>query len=471
VSPAGDHLAVVAWNHPDMPWDASVLVVAPMEVESSNAAGMRTRVHLGQPVVVAGGPEESVGQPGWGADGALRFVSDLDGWWQPYVTHITSSVTAESAPTPRRLTDTEAEFHGPDFVLGQSTIAELCDGTLALRMTSVGRDAVVTLGSDGGSVESFDQPCVTIAALTAHADGIALIGSTPEDPVNVWMCSPGAQPVALRPQDQRVLAANDVSRGEPFNLTGRTGRPVYGLLYRPSLTGEAPEPGARPPLVVWCHGGPTSSCPAGLDLIVQFFTTRGFAVACVDYAGSSGYGRAYRCSLWGKWGVADSEDCLDAALHLAARGDVDAERMAVRGGSAGGMTALNALAAGEGFTACTSLYGVTDLLDLAATTHDFEAHYLDRLVGPLPEERDLYVARSPVSRAAAMAGSVLLLQGTEDAVVPPSQAERMRDALQAAGATCDLVFFEGEGHGFRRAATLTAALEAELAFYIQQLGL
>jgi dipeptidyl aminopeptidase/acylaminoacyl peptidase len=175
--------------------------------------------------------------------------------------------------------------------------------------------------------------------------------------------------------------------------------------------------------------------------------------------------------LWGQWGVADAEDCLDVARHLAARGDVDGSRMAVRGGSAGGMTALNALAAGEGFAACTALYAVTDLLGLAATTHDFESHYTDRLIGPLPEAHDLYVERSPVRRAGAMTGAVLLLHGTYDPVVPPAQAERMREALDAAGIPCDLRFFEGEGHGFRRAETLTACLEAELSFYLAALRL
>ncbi len=270
---------------------------------------------------------------------------------------------------------------------------------------------------------------------------------------------------------ETALGPADVATGEPFSLTGRSGRPVYGTLYRPAL-GRTRAPGAdSPPLVVWCHGGPTSSCQAGLDLTLQYFTTRGFAVACVDYAGSSGYGRRYRCALWGQWGVADAEDCLDAARHLAARGDVDPNRMAVRGGSAGGMTALNALAAGEGFGACASWYGVTDLMGLVATTHDFEVHYTDRLIGPLPEARPLYERRSPVSRAGSMVGSVLLLQGTEDRVVPPAQAETMRQALEAAGTRCELRFFEGEGHGFRRADTLTACLEAELAFYLEELRL
>jgi dipeptidyl aminopeptidase/acylaminoacyl peptidase len=246
---------------------------------------------------------------------------------------------------------------------------------------------------------------------------------------------------------------------------------VHGRLYRPTLHRTTGPADSAPPLITWCHGGPTSSAQAGFDLTLQFFTSRGFAVAAVDYAGSSGYGRAYRNALWGEWGVADSEDCLDAARHLAALGEVDGARMAIRGGSAGGMTALNALAAGEGFAACASWYGVTDLMGLVATTHDFEAHYTDRLVGPLPEARALFEERSPVSRAASMRGAVLLLQGTEDAVVPPAQAESMRAALRAAGTPCELQFFEGEGHGFRRADTLTACLEAELGFYRRHLHL
>jgi dipeptidyl aminopeptidase/acylaminoacyl peptidase len=340
------------------------------------------------------------------------------------------------------------------------------------RRTSAGRDSVVTLGAGRAAPVTIEQPCVAISALCAHGDGFAVIGSTPDDPATVWWWRgrPGEVGIA-RPVTGSVLGPGDIARAEPFSLTGRAGRPVYGSLYRPTLGGRQAEPDSPPPLVVWCHGGPTSACSAGLDLIVQFFTTRGFAVACVDYAGSSGYGRPYRCALWGEWGIADAEDCLDAALHLAALGEADLGRLAVRGSSAGGMTALNALATGEGFSACTSLYGVTELLALAATTHDFEAHYTDRLIGPLPETRGRYVERSPVTRAPGMAGSVLLLQGTEDAVVPPAQAELMRDALNAAGVPCDLRFFDGEGHGFRRAESLTESLEAELAFYLVHLRL
>jgi dipeptidyl aminopeptidase/acylaminoacyl peptidase len=415
---------------------------------------------------VAGGGAESVGQPAWGRDGSLRFVSDRSGWWQPY----RHSGRPGGVEEPRPLTGASAEFHGPDWVLSQQTMDEGADGTLVARMTAAGRDALVRLVADGNP-EPLAQPCVSIAAVCAYGDAFALIGSTPDAPSTVWLWHPldGARPI--RQPAAVALAPEDVAVGEPFTVTGPEGRPVHGTLFRPTWRGPGGPVAEPPPLITWCHGGPTSSCQAGFDLTLQFFTTRGFAVACVDYAGSSGYGRAYRCALWGQWGVADSEDCLRAAQFLAARGDVDAARLAIRGGSAGGMTALNALAAGEGFGACVSWYGVTDLLGLAATTHDFESHYTDRLIGPLPASRHVYEERSPVHRARSMRGSVLLLQGTEDPVVPPSQAESMRDALAAAGTSCELEFFDGEGHGFRRADTLTACLGAELEFYLRHFHL
>jgi len=467
--PTGERLAVVAWNHPDMPWDASAVLVLPLGRVACTLHGHDALAPVGTAQRVAGGAAESVGQPAWSSDGALRFVSDRHGWWQPYRQVAFSGAEAECTVIASR----EAEFHGPDWVLGQETMAEMADGILVARMTVSGRDALVSLDTRGvtASPPELVQPCVSIAALCAHGDGLALIGSTPDAPSSVWVWTPEAGARPLRPRVGVALHRGDVAVGEAFSLTGRTGRPVHGTLFRPTLRETEGPPGTAPPLVTWCHGGPTSSCHAGFDLTLQFFTTRGFAVACVDYAGSSGYGRAYRCALWGQWGVADSEDCLDAALHLAGIGEVDAQRMAIRGGSAGGMTALNALAAGEGFAACASWYGVTDLLGLVATTHDFEAHYTDRLIGPLPGSRRLYDERSPVHRAQSMQGSVLLLQGTEDPVVPPAQAEGMRTALDAAGTPCDLEFFEGEGHGFRRADTLTACLEAELAFYLRELHL
>jgi dipeptidyl aminopeptidase/acylaminoacyl peptidase len=467
VDPEGARLAVVAWDHPDMPWDTSRLLVLSLAA-SRDSVGVPTMLPRGPPRVVAGGPDESVGQPAWQRDGTLRSVSDRRGWWQPYV----QAGRAEGEER-HALTDAEAEFHSPDWVLGQSTMAELADGTVVARASSRGQDSVVVLdrARAAAAPRELDQPCVTVTALCAHGDGVAFLGSTPDAAASVWTCVPGSSALVRRAAPAAPVDPADVALGESLAVVGRSGRPVHATLYPPTLHATAGPSGTLPPLVVWSHGGPTSSSPAGLDLTVQFFTTRGFALACVDYAGSSGYGRAYRDELRGRWGIVDAEDCVDVALHLAAAGQVEGSKMAVRGSSAGGMTALNALSAGAGFGACASWYGVTDLLGLVATTHDFEAHYTDGLIGELPACQAVYEERSPANRAADMHGAVLLLQGTDDAVVPPAQAERMRDALAAAGVRCELHFFEGEGHGFRRADTLAAALDAELAFYLDALHL
>jgi len=314
---------------------------------------------------------------------------------------------------------------------------------------------------------------VAISGLCAHGDGIAYIGTPPDGPAGVWTLA-ALEPVAAvrwRPRPVSPLAARDIAVGQPFAFEGRTGRRVHGLVYRPLLAGTVGPPDTLPPLVVVCHPGPTGSVGAGFDVVAQYFTSRGFALAAVDYAGSTGYGRDYRRSLWGQWGVVDAQDCADAARFLATDGQVDGARMAVRGTSSGGLTALNALADGGTFAAAASWYGVSDLCALAASTHDFEAHYLDRLVGPLPEYRATYEARSPAGRADEINGAVLLLQGLDDRVVPPAQTERLHSALLARGRRCTVRFFEGEGHGFRRAETLEACLEEELAFYQRELRL
>jgi len=374
--------------------------------------------------------------------------------------------------------------------LSLRTMAELSDGSVVAVATSEGRDRLVVLAGASASAslsaneQSLDQPCAEISAVCAHGSGVAFIGTTPDTASSVWLMPQAGEPVqSVRPPQATVLAPQDVSVGEGFSLVGRSGRPVYGVFFPPRLASTSGPDDALPPLVVQCHGGPTSRARPGFDLTVQYFTSRGFAVASIDYAGSIGYGRDYRCSLWGQWGQADSEDCEDAAAYLGERGLVDRRRMVIRGGSAGGLTALNALIASAGqrgrddadaaptFRAATSWYGVTDLLSLAATTHDFEAHYMDRLVGPLPSARPLYDQRSPVNRGQEMQGSVLLLQGLDDPVVPPSQAEHLQQALRAAGRRCEARYFPGESHGFRRQETLVACLEDELAFYLEELQL
>jgi dipeptidyl aminopeptidase/acylaminoacyl peptidase len=459
---AGDRLAWLTWDHPDMPWDATELWVG----ELVRTGGGRLAVAA--PRKVAGGrgsgaaaDGESVGQPLWLDDGRLVFVSDVSGWWRPWCWEPGGSAVP--------LCGDEGEFHGPDWVLGQSTMAELEDGRLACRRRRSGVDELGTVPTSGGSFRTFEQPCVSVSSVCDHAGGLAWLGSSPLRPAGPWWAVPaasGGQDAAAPVGDPggAPLDPADVSVAEPFSVTTERGE-LPGLYYRPTLAGVRGPAGDRPPLLVFCHSGPTGCAEAGFDPVVQFFTGHGFAVAAVDYAGSTGYGRAYRRRLMGEWGLADADDCAAAALALAERGLADPRRMAVRGSSAGGFTALCALARSRAFAAAVSWYGVTDLLALAASTHDFEAHYSDRLVGPLPEAAEEYRRRSPVNLVDEMEGAVLVLQGLDDPVVPPEQATAMVAALRRRGLRVDYLPFEGEAHGFRRADTMAAGLTAELAFY------
>lgn len=267
-----------------------------------------------------------------------------------------------------------------------------------------------------------------------------------------------------------MLDPESVAVGRHFSFDAPSGRVVHGLFFPPSLAGVEGPAGGRPPLLMTCHGGPTGCAEAGFDPVLQLFTTHGYAVAAVDFAGSTGYGRAYRRSLRGKWGLADVDDCVDAAAHLVALGRVDPARMAIRGSSAGGFTALGALVRSDIFRAAVSWYGITDLAALVTATHDFESRYIEELVGVGPAAVEEYRRRSPAFRTADMTGAVLLLQGLDDPVVPPAQAATMAEALTRHGRRCEYLTFAGEGHGFRRAETVSAALAAELEFYQTVLG-
>lgn len=456
----GRRLAWTCWDHPAMPWDAAEVWVGDLQREGGLAVSDARRVD--------GGDGVACGQPQWDGEG-LVYASDRGGWWRPW------RWTADAGA--HRLTGDEAEYHGPDWALGQSTMARVAGG-LVCRRRRDGRDALVVLDPATGAVRVLDQPCVTVSDVVAHGAGVAWLGATPYLEGLPWW-SPvlasdgGPVPGRIVPSPvvpaAPVLAPPDVSAAEPFTCAGREGRDVHGLWYAPQLGGTSGPAGTAPPLLVFCHGGPTGAADPGFDPVVQFFTTRGFAVAAVDYAGSTGYGRAHREALYGRWGMADVDDCVDAALGLAAAGRVDGSRMAVRGSSAGGFTALSALVRSRAFAAAVAWYGVTDLEALAAVTHDFEAHYTERLVGPFPEAQDEYRRRSPARRTADLEGAVLLFQGLDDPVVPPAQASAMADALRAAGRRCELHTFPGESHGFRRADTVAACLSRELDFYLREL--
>jgi dipeptidyl aminopeptidase/acylaminoacyl peptidase len=444
LSPDGRRLAWVSWCHPDMPWDSTRLWVAEL----------RPGGELGEPRLVAGGPQESVLQPTWGPAGQLWYVSDRRGWWNPYL-----------AGRVEPLVALEAEFAGPLWSLGQSNLAPLEGGRLACAWSEPGRSHLGVVGPDG-SLQELACPFSSVEALVpAGPRRVLVLGSSPDSGrALAAVDADTGETELLRPPPGPGVDRRFFSRPQPLEVASGSRR-VHALLYRPANPGFRPLPGERPPLLVNCHGGPTGSAQTGLDLGVQYWTTRGFALVDVDYAGSSGYGRRYRKELEGRWGLADAEDCVRVAEHLVEAGEADPARLAVRGASAGGFTALSVLATSSMFAAGATYYGVTDLERLASDTHKFESRYLERLVGPYPERADLYRKRSPVSRVGRIGSPVLVLQGSDDPVVPPQQAEAMVGALRARGVPVAYLVFEGEQHGFRQDRTIALALQAELSFY------
>ncbi len=480
LSPDGARLAWLSWNHPDMPWDATRLRLADLDDAGRPAASR----------AVAGGDPaapEAVQQPAFDAHGRLTFISDRTGWWNLY--------RLDEPLHPRA-----AEFGVPPWLFGMSTYAHTASGIVAacceqgvwsllflpesgpavpiptpytsiMWLRSVGRP-------DGGNSRKPLRGVAPDAGGDSGApgglDAVLFLGAAPDRPAELvrLSLSAGGAPGALE-----VLAATGpspdpryLSRGRPIDFPSAGGRRAFAFFYPPKNDDAHGPDGARPPLIVKSHGGPTSAAEHVYDTGVQYWTSRGFAVVDVNYGGSTGYGRAYRESLRDRWGIVDVEDCAAAAEALADRGEVDARQLLIRGGSAGGYTTLAALAFKDTFAAGASHYGVADLSALARDTHKFESRYLDRLVGPYPEQSDLYDERSPLSARDGFSCPVIFFQGAEDRIVPPNQAESMVEALRARGVPVACLLFEGEQHGFRRAGNIVRALEAELSFYGQVLG-
>jgi len=445
----GSHLAWLSWDHPDMPWDSTRLWVA--ELDAAGAPG--------EPVLVAGGPGESVFEPRWGADGGLHFVSDRTGWWNLYRWR-----GGEAEP----LHPMEAEFGLPQWLFGMSTYAVLGDGRLACAYSRRGRWELALLDPASGRFTPLETPYTSIQDVAAVPGGVLFIGGSPGEANAVVQLDPNTGAASVLRHSSRVtLDPNYISRPEAIEFPTAEGRTAHALYYRPTNTDFGGPEGERPPLLVRSHGGPTAAASTTLNLTTQYWTSRGFAVVDVNYGGSTGYGRAYRERLDGQWGIVDVDDCVHAAGHLAERGEVDRGRLAIRGSSAGGYTTLAALTFRDVFQAGASHYGISELESLATDTHKFEARYLDRMVGPYPEARAVYRARSPIHYTERLSAPVIFFQGLEDRVVPPDQAEKMVDALRHKGLPVAYVPFEGEQHGFRQAANIKRALEAELYFYSQ----
>ncbi len=450
LSPDGRSLAWLTWDHPDMPWVGTQLWLAEIAADGP----------LATPVLIAGGAEESIFQPQWSPDGVLHFVSDRTGWWNLYRC---------DPGGVRPLCPRDAEFGQAQWAFGQSTYAFLSAEQLVCVYTEGGHDQLARLDIATGRLVPIETRFTDFGQVRVAAGTIVCRAGSPADPPAIVAIDPANGAVELLRQSAPAAAGDALRRyfSAPRHLAFPTegGLTAHANYYPPANPDYAPPPGEKPPLVVKCHGGPTASASSVLSLGIQYWTSRGIAVLDVDYGGSTGYGRAYRERLKWAWGVVDVDDCVNAARHVIAEGLADGERCVITGGSAGGYTVLAALACRDLFKGGASYYGVSDVAALARDTHKFESRYLDWLIGPYPQEADLYRERSPLTHADRLSRPVIFFQGTEDRVVPPNQTEMMVDALRRQGIPTLYLLFAGEGHGFRRAENIKRALDAELYFY------
>ena len=456
LSPDGRQLAWLAWDHPNMPWNGTTLYLA--ELDDAGAVAS-------EPLAIAGGPEESIFQPEWSTEGThIFFVSDQSGWWNLHRFELATQTVRQIAPM-------EAEFGRPQWAFGMSTFAfagadrVVCTYSRA----GLGKLAVFELATE--TLRVLETPFTEIASVRANGDQVVFVAGAPSLPVSVVELDLKSGQQRTLKRTTEVLDRTDLRIADylttveavEFPTTG--GNTAFGLFYPPHNPDYAGPADENPPLLVRCHGGPTGAASSALSLGIQYWTSRGIAVLDVNYGGSTGFGRAYRERLHRNWGVVDVDDCIGGAKFVIEHGLVDARRIAISGGSAGGYTTLAALVFRDFFHGGASHYGVSDVAALARDTHKFESRYLDWLIGPYPEEAALYRERSPLFHAERLSKPVIFFQGDEDAVVPPNQTEVMVAALRHSGKPVGYFLFSGEQHGFRQAANIKRALDAELYFY------
>ena len=452
VSANGRFLAWLQWNHPNMPWDGTELWVGAFDANGLISA----------PEKVAGGVDESIFQPEWLPDGSLCFVSDRTGWWNLYRCRLGASGVAG---TSEAMCPMAAEFGKPQWTLSMKTYAVVDATRIAATYTEEGRWKLAFIDFESKTftpVAMGIQPLESINSEGADPT-LYFVGGSATDAPAIYRWT-DRQLTVLRSSTSEPLDREWISIPEAITFTVHD-RDVHAFYYPPHNPNVVPPAGERPPLLVITHGGPTGATTDVLELKIQFWTSRGFAVLDVDYSGSTGYGRPYRDRLKGQWGIVDVEDAVGGAQAMVRMGKADPTRLIIRGGSAGGYTTLAALTFHQTFTTGASYYGISDLEVLQHDTHKFEARYNDTLIGPYPEAREVYIARSPIHFTDRLSCPIILFQGLEDKVVPPNQSEMMAEAARRKGLKVKYVTFAGEQHGFRKAETIIRALEEELAFY------
>ncbi|HKV85345.1 MAG TPA: S9 family peptidase [Ktedonobacterales bacterium] len=453
LSPDGSALCWLTWNHPNMPWDGTELWVAQVQADGTLANARR----------VAGGADESIAQPEWSPDGVLHFVSDRSNWWNLY------RLTPNGEVEP--LHPMDAEFTAPQWSFGQSSYQFESGASIICAYTQNGLWYLGRLNTATGAFSTFDLPYTAIGELAVGGGSAYFPAGSPtmfRALARLDLAS-GATEVVKRSSDL-AIDPGYISPAQPISFPTEQGREAYALYYPPinrDYTGPA---GEKPPLLVHSHGGPTSATNGVLNLSMQYWTSRGIAVVDVNYGGSTGYGREYRQRLNGQWGVVDVDDCVNAAKYLVDQGLADGDRLMIAGGSAGGYTTLCALTFRDVFKAGASHFGISDLEILDSDSHKFESRYNHSMIGPYPERKDLYVARSPIHFTDQISCPVILFQGLDDKVVTPNQAEMIVEALRRKGLPVAYLAFEGEGHGFRKAENIRRSLDGELYFYARVFG-
>ncbi|HEY6567255.1 MAG TPA: S9 family peptidase [Actinomycetota bacterium] len=457
ISPDGSMLSFIAWDLPWMPWDGCELFVGQLADDAS--------LHEIRHIAGKDG-EESIWGPEWSPAGDLCFASDRSGWW---------NLERLQAGERRTLCPMEAEFGFPHWVFGERSIGFLDDGRIVCWYERVGVQSLAVLDPETGELLDLDLPHTALhrgPELAVDGSTITFIAGAPELPAQlVWLDFSSRSVEVIRESAEVPVDRGYLSSPRQIEFPTDGERTAFAHFYAPANADHVAPDGALPPVIVMSHGGPTGESTPAFDLETQFWTSRGFAVVDVNYGGSSGFGREYRQRLNGTWGITDTNDCVNAARFLASQGEVDGDRLLIRGGSAGGYTTLCALTFHDDFAAGASYYGISDLEPFATgDTHKFESTYEHTLVGPWPDAADEYRARSPIHFVDMISTPMLILQGAEDEVVPPSQAEIMVDALKAKGLPYAYLLFQGEQHGFRMAETIRTAAEAELSFYCQILG-
>jgi dipeptidyl aminopeptidase/acylaminoacyl peptidase len=452
LSPDRGKIMWLCWNHPSMPWDGTELWLADI-ADDGQLANIRH---------IAGGPKESIFQPEWSPNGEVYFVSDRSGWWNIY---------RWDGALAANVWTMEAEFGVPQWVFGMSTYAFLNETTLMCSYTLQGNWQLATIDLVTGTAHQIDMPYSALAQVRGHYPHAAFIGGSATRPVSVVKLNVVTREVSLvRESLPLQIDPGYFSIPEPVDFPTADDLISHAFYYVPANPEyQAPE-GEKPPLVVFSHGGPTSATSSIFNLSIQYWTSRGIAVLDVNYGGSTGYGRSYRERLYGNWGIVDVTDCVNGARYLVEQGLVDGQRMAIRGGSAGGYTTLAVLTFTDVFQVGASYYGIGDLEMLARDTHKFESRYMDQLIGPYPAEKERFRERSPIQHADQLSRPVIFLQGLDDKVVPPNQAELMVSELRDKGIPVAYLAFPGEGHGFRDAKNIKRALDAELYFYSRILG-